>query len=103
MKIWNLPIAEFMPFAEIVEDRPVVLLTSGPAWTAVSHNLQHLNIIHQAEVAEATFTHWDNLQSPVSNPPLSSTLLAAASSPTLPNTSPSNSTSPSSVCPPLFP
>ena len=61
MKIWNLPIAEFMPFAEIEEDRPVVLLTSGPAWTAVSPKLQHLNIIHQTEVTAATLAHWDNL------------------------------------------
>ena len=67
MKIWNLPIAEFMPFAEIEEDRPVVLLTSGPAWTAVSPKLQHLNIIHQTEVTAATLAHWDTIQSPVSS------------------------------------
>ena len=71
MKIWNLPITEYKPFAEIEENRPVVLLTSGPAWTAVSPHLQHLNIIHKIEVTEATFTHWDafifNSQFPVHN------------------------------------
>jgi len=37
MKIWNLPLTETVPFAEIEEDRAVALLTSGPAWTAVAH------------------------------------------------------------------
>ena len=61
MKIWNLPVTEFIPFAEIEEDRPVVLLTIEPAWTAVCHHLQHLNIIHQTKVIEATLAHWDTL------------------------------------------
>ncbi len=71
MKIWNLPLTEYILFSEIEDDRPIALLTSGPAWTAVSHHLQHLNIIHQTEVTEATLLHWDalvhNLQSTIHN------------------------------------
>ena len=71
MKIWNLPLTEYILFSKIEDDRPIALLTSGPAWTAVSHHLQHLNIIYQAEVHEATLLHWTalvhNLQSTIHN------------------------------------
>ena len=66
MKIWNLPVAEEMPFGEIEEGLPVLLITQEPAWTAVAPRLQQLNIIHKLEVQDATLPHWDALlhQSP---------------------------------------
>lgn len=61
-QIWNLPIVQLMPFSEIDEKRPVLLVTSAPAWNAVKDNL-HLNIAARLEVTEATTEHWDALQS----------------------------------------
>jgi glycerol-1-phosphate dehydrogenase [NAD(P)+] len=60
-KIWNLPIVEFKPFQEIQETRPVVLITSGPAWQAVKDHLWHLPTKAQLEPLEATIDHWDML------------------------------------------
>lgn len=60
-KIWNLPIIEFKPFQEIQEKRPIVLITSGPAWQAVSDRLKHLHTQAQVEPIEATTAHWDSL------------------------------------------
>ena len=60
-KIWNLPIVEFMPFQELQETRSIVLVTSGPAWQAVSNRLKHLSIQAQLEPIEATTMHWDSL------------------------------------------
>ncbi len=59
--IWNLPLTEFMALGDIDESRPVALLTSGPAWSAVRKHLTQLPIVWQAEVHEATLTHWDDL------------------------------------------
>lgn len=59
--IWNLPLTSPMPFAEVAEARPVALLTSGPAWAAVSHHLSHLNVVWRGEVREATLAHWADL------------------------------------------
>jgi glycerol-1-phosphate dehydrogenase [NAD(P)+] len=56
-----------MPFSEIDEKRPVLLVTSAPAWNAVKANLRGLNIIETIEVAEATTDYWDNLQSSIAN------------------------------------
>lgn len=61
MKIWNLPIIEQLPFAAIEEPRPVALMTSEPAWTAVAPHLQHLNMVHRIDVTAATLAHWDDL------------------------------------------
>lgn len=61
-QIWNLPKVELMPFTEIDEKRPVLLVTSSPAWNAVKDKL-HLNIAAQIEVTEATTEYWDNRQS----------------------------------------
>jgi len=58
-KIWNLPFVEFKPFQEIQETRPVVLITSGPAWEAVSEYLRQLPIQAQIEPLQATTAHWD--------------------------------------------
>lgn len=60
-KIWNLPIVEFKPFQEIEETRPVVLITSGPAWQAASDRLGHLPIQARLEPLEAAIAHWDSL------------------------------------------
>jgi glycerol-1-phosphate dehydrogenase [NAD(P)+] len=65
-KIWNLPFTHLMPFSEIDEKRPVLLVTSPPAWNAVKDKL-HLPIMAQAEPTEATTTHWDRLQSQIEN------------------------------------
>jgi glycerol-1-phosphate dehydrogenase [NAD(P)+] len=59
-QIWNLPIVHIMPFSEIGEKRPVLLVSSSPAWNAVKGNL-HLNIAKQIEVKEATIEYWDSL------------------------------------------
>jgi glycerol-1-phosphate dehydrogenase [NAD(P)+] len=66
-RIPNLPVVHNMPFSEIDEKRPVLLVTSAPAWNAVKANLRGLNIIETIEVAEATTDYWDNLQSSIAN------------------------------------
>jgi glycerol-1-phosphate dehydrogenase [NAD(P)+] len=62
--IWNLPITYLMPFSEIEEKRPVLLVTSSPAWDAVK-DLLHLPIDVIVEPREATTFHWDILLSTV--------------------------------------
>jgi glycerol-1-phosphate dehydrogenase [NAD(P)+] len=59
--IWNLPLTTVMPFEAVTEDRPVALLTSGPAWSAVRDRLPGLRRVWQAEVTQATLAHWDSL------------------------------------------
>jgi glycerol-1-phosphate dehydrogenase [NAD(P)+] len=54
MRIWNLPIVDFMPFDEIEEDRPVALVTTDGAWEAVAEDLVHLDIVWQMKVTDAT-------------------------------------------------
>ena len=44
MKIWNLPLVEFIPFDELEEERPVIIVTTTGAWEAVAEDLKHLNI-----------------------------------------------------------
>jgi len=58
--IWPIPKIDFIPLAEIVEDRPVALITSGPAWKAVEEKLS-LPIAWKTEVFEATTKNWDSL------------------------------------------
>ena len=58
--IWSLPVTHPMPFSEIVEKRPVLIVTSAPAWDAVKDQL-HLNIAGKVEVLEANTAHWDKL------------------------------------------
>jgi len=60
--IWNLPITHLMPFSEIEEKRPVLLVTSSPAWDAVK-DLLHLPVAVSAEPHQATIAHWDELLS----------------------------------------
>jgi glycerol-1-phosphate dehydrogenase [NAD(P)+] len=59
-QIWNLPKVEIMPFSEIVEKRPILLVTSAPAWNAVKDHLRGLNISERIEVTEANTVHWDS-------------------------------------------
>ena len=66
-KIWNLPIVQLTPFSEVEEKRPVLLVTSAPAWNAVKDQLKGLNIVETIEVTEATTEYWDALQSKVEN------------------------------------
>jgi glycerol-1-phosphate dehydrogenase [NAD(P)+] len=53
-----LPTAQIMPFTAIEEERPVLLVTSAPAWDAVADRL-HLPIAARVEVTKATLAHWD--------------------------------------------
>lgn len=66
-KFPNLPIVHLMPFSEIDDERPGLLITSGPAWNAVKENLRGLNIIETIQVTEATTDYWDHLQSQIQN------------------------------------
>ena len=66
-KFPNLPFVHLMPFTEIEEQRPVLLLTSAPAWNAVKEQLKGLHIAARIEATEANTAHWDNLQSSIEN------------------------------------
>ena len=61
MKIWNIPNIEFIPFDELEEDRPVIVVTTAGAWEAVAEDLQHLTVADRVQVSEATILHWLNL------------------------------------------
>jgi glycerol-1-phosphate dehydrogenase [NAD(P)+] len=65
----NLPVASFSPFSEIDEKRPVLLVTSAPAWNAVQGRLQGLRITARLEPLEATKTAWDSLLASVKGTP----------------------------------
>jgi len=60
-KFPNLPFVDLMPFSEINDKRPALLVTSGPAWNAVKDSLRALNIAATIEVTEATTEYWDSL------------------------------------------
>jgi glycerol-1-phosphate dehydrogenase [NAD(P)+] len=72
-KINSLPAIQFLPFSEIDEPRPVLLVTSTPAWDAVKERL-HLTIEAQPEPVKATTPHWDSLITP--NPAYSEVVYA---------------------------
>jgi glycerol-1-phosphate dehydrogenase [NAD(P)+] len=55
-----------MPLSEIDEQRPVLLITSSPAWNAVKGGLR-LKITSQLEPLKATTRHWNALITPQSN------------------------------------
>jgi len=65
--IWNLPKIQIQPFTEIDEKRPILLVTSMPAWNAVKANLSGLNIAETIEVTEANIAHWDEHLSGIEN------------------------------------
>lgn len=60
-RIWNLPKANFIPFAEIEDRRPALLVTSTPAWDAVKNELRGLNISAFIQISEASAAHWDDI------------------------------------------
>jgi len=60
--IWNLPKIDFIPFAYVEESRPAMLVTSTPAWSAVSDQMQ-LPVAWQVDVTEPRMTQWDKLLS----------------------------------------
>src|SRR4030043_20923 len=62
-QIHHLPEIKFIPFDEIDEKRPILLITSTPAWNAVKKHL-HLTIDSQPEPTRATTPHWDDLITP---------------------------------------
>ncbi len=64
-QIHTLPEIQFTPFPEIQEQRPILLITSNPAWKAVKDKL-HLIIEAQPEPKQATTPHWDSLITPQS-------------------------------------
>jgi glycerol-1-phosphate dehydrogenase [NAD(P)+] len=59
----NLPVTTFLPFSEILENRPVLLVTSAPAWAAVEDRLDGLKIAARVVPEQATTNHWDRLLS----------------------------------------
>lgn len=61
LKIWNLPVTHLMRFSEVNERRPVLLVTSSPAWQAVKDHLRGLAISARVEVRQATLAHWESL------------------------------------------
>ncbi|NUM47795.1 MAG: iron-containing alcohol dehydrogenase [Anaerolineales bacterium] len=67
-KFPNLPVVHLTPFSEVEEKRPVLLVTSAPAWNAVKANLRGLNIAATIEVTEATVENWDTLITRHSSP-----------------------------------
>jgi glycerol-1-phosphate dehydrogenase [NAD(P)+] len=65
----NLPATSLLPFSEIDEERPVVLVTSAPAWNAVQKRLHGLQVTARLEPVEATTAHWDSLLASVKGSP----------------------------------
>ena len=55
----NLPVTHMMPFTEVEEKRPALLVTSPPAWDAVKHRLRGLQVTVRLEPSEATLPAWD--------------------------------------------
>lgn len=63
--IWNLPLVHLVPFSDVEEQRPALLITSLPAWNAVQASLGGINILVTLEVREAHTAHWDALQAQI--------------------------------------
>jgi glycerol-1-phosphate dehydrogenase [NAD(P)+] len=61
MRIWNLPIIDFIPFDELEEDRPVAIVSTEGAWEAVAGDLEHLDIAWFTKVTAATVQHFATL------------------------------------------
>jgi len=51
-----------MPFTDVEEKRPVLLITFTPAWNTVKDQLKGLNIAETIEVIETTTEYWDILE-----------------------------------------
>ena len=65
----NLPVASLSPFSEIDEKRPVLLVTSPPAWNAVRDRLPGLRVTARLEPVEATTAAWDSQLASVKDSP----------------------------------
>lgn len=61
MRIWNLPVIDYIPFDELEEDRPVAVVTTEGAWEAVAEDLEHLDILGYIKVKSATVQHFNTL------------------------------------------
>jgi glycerol-1-phosphate dehydrogenase [NAD(P)+] len=59
--IWNLPVITFTHFSEFRDDRPALLVTSKPAWTAVGSQLHGLKPLLTCEAIEASIPYWAGL------------------------------------------
>ncbi len=59
--IYPLPRIELISLAQVEETRPVLLVTSPPAWEAVKERLR-LPAAALLEVQEATLSHWEALR-----------------------------------------
>lgn len=66
-KIPNLPHVDIMPFSEIEEKGPALLVTSMPAWNAVKDHLRGLYVAERIEVTEATTENWGSIVTSVQN------------------------------------
>lgn len=60
-RIPNLPEIHLIPLKEVEEKRPVLLVTSGPAWENVREKLRGLWVTSRLEPMEATVETWDML------------------------------------------
>jgi len=65
MRIWNLPLVDFIPFDELVVENPIVIVTTEGAWEAVSEDLDHLDIISKIQAEDATVAHFATLTNQV--------------------------------------
>jgi glycerol-1-phosphate dehydrogenase [NAD(P)+] len=61
MKIWSLPIVEYLPFDELEEDNPIILVTTAGAIDSVAEDLKHLDIVSTVPVTTATVPHFATL------------------------------------------
>jgi glycerol-1-phosphate dehydrogenase [NAD(P)+] len=64
-RICNLPLTQMVPFSEVEERCPILVVTCMPAWDAVKARLHGLNIAETVEVTEANTFHWDRLLSSI--------------------------------------
>jgi glycerol-1-phosphate dehydrogenase [NAD(P)+] len=67
--LYNLPDVRVSPFSEMVEERPVLLVTSTPAWDSVQDRLRGLRISSRLEPVEATTAAWETLLASVKDSP----------------------------------
>jgi glycerol-1-phosphate dehydrogenase [NAD(P)+] len=65
-KIWNLPVTEFIPFAEIEDKRPALLITNSSVWNSIENQL-HINVTEKVEPATASLKEWAKLVAKTKN------------------------------------
>ncbi len=61
MRIWNLPLIDFIALDEIEEDTPVAVVTTEGAWDSVAEDLEQLDIFWRENVKQATVQHYATL------------------------------------------